>query len=247
MALREEFEQFGNFAFRWRSYIPLILAIFYLVVLLTVPSLEINQNRRWELLCCLIAFAGLALRVYAVGFVSQGSSGRNVLEQRAHALNTSGVYSLIRHPLYLSNFIIWVGVAMFTAYPWIIFVSIAFFWSYYEKIMFAEEEFLRREYGEVYLRWANITPAFMPYNLFLWRKPQAPFSWKNAVRREYSGFFAIVSVFSVIKLIKDSVAAERIVVNGLWFFIFIASFLVYLCVMYLKKRTNFLDVEVVSR
>ena len=33
------------------------------------------------------------------------------------------------------------------------------FWIYYERIMFAEEAFLRQKFGETYRRWAATTPS----------------------------------------------------------------------------------------
>ncbi len=56
-----------------------------------------------------ISFFGLALRVIVVGHAPYGTSGRNTREQVADTLNTTGMYSIVRHPLYLANYLIILG------------------------------------------------------------------------------------------------------------------------------------------
>ncbi len=56
MALREEFERWGNWFFRWRSYLPLLLAFLFLIALKTVdlPLYPEASDRAWELFALLI-------------------------------------------------------------------------------------------------------------------------------------------------------------------------------------------------
>ncbi len=243
MALREEFESFGNWLFRWRSYLPLLFTGFFLIALITTPPSALRSNSLFEFFCLWISFLGLAIRMYTVGSAPRGTSGRNVMSQRADTLNQTGIYSLVRHPLYLGNFIIWLGISLFTGSWWFIILAIVIFWFYYEKIMFAEEEYLRRQFGQTYLDWAKHTSVFFPTTFAYWKPPQLRFKFKNALRREYSGFFAIVSVYSLMKVVKDSVAANQIVIDGTWLKLFISSLIIYLTLMFLKKKTKFLDVR----
>ena len=48
------------------------------------------------------------------------------------------------------------------------------FWLYYERIMFAEERFLERKFGEHYVRWSNSISAFIPLSLN-YQKSKVPF------------------------------------------------------------------------
>jgi protein-S-isoprenylcysteine O-methyltransferase Ste14 len=217
MALREEFRAAGDWLFRRRSYLPLVL--FALLLWVTIGFRGGSGGRgsgvAWEVVCCLLALAGQAVRVAALGFVPAGTSGGNVSRQRAEALNTTGMYSVVRHPLYLGNFLMWMGVALLARHGWFAVVVALVFWLYYERIMFAEEEFLRERHGEDFLRWAERTPAFLP-RLSGWVPPALPFSLRAVLKREYPSFFAIVACFAGIDMVRDSVLSGRAVFDPVW-------------------------------
>lgn len=181
--------------------------------------------------------------MYAVGCAPRGTSGRNVKEQRAEVLNNTGIYSMVRHPLYLGNFVIWFGIILSVRLWWFMTVAVLVFWLYYERIMFAEEEFLRKKFGDEFLKWASVTSAFFPTKLRKWRPPDLPFKFKNALRREYSGFFAIISVFSLLELIKSRIVEGEFVFDPFWATIFIFGLVIYLTLLILKKKTKFLDAQ----
>jgi len=245
MALREEFEQSGNWLFRWRSYVPLVLMLPMLAAMHHPDFLCQDRGGldAWALVCLAVSLAGLAIRVVTVGHVPRGTSGRNTHEgQVAEVLNTSGIYSVVRHPLYLGNFVIWVGIAMFCRLWWLTAIFALAFWIYYERIMFAEGEFLRRKFGGAYLAWAEKTPAFLP-RLTGWRRPELPFSLRTVLRREYPGLFAICACFFALE------AYQRVVIRGewrpnpLWTGVFIAGLLAFLALRTLKRRTMLLVVD----
>jgi len=121
MALREKFESQGNWLFRRRSFLPLLGAP--LVVLafqhFSYPYGSHILDLMWEMLCLGVSLFGLAIRVWAVGCIPRRTSGRNTRKgQVANLLNTTGVYSVVRHPLYLGNFFMVLGPAMFFRLWW---------------------------------------------------------------------------------------------------------------------------------
>ena len=149
-------ERLGGFLFRWRSYLPFLLTpVFALAmmrfhVLFRSPVTDVV----WEVACVLLSLAGLALRVYTVGVAARGTSGRNTRAQKAASLNTTGPYSVMRHPLYVANGVIVLGFSLFPhswlVPPVVILVTVA----YYRCIARTEEAYLRSRFGRAFEAWA---------------------------------------------------------------------------------------------
>lgn len=142
MALIEEMERSGNWLFRRRSFLPLVLfAAAIPVVYLSVPCCQDGRfEATWFWAGCLsVSFLGQIIRAITLGYTPRGTSGRNTKEgQVAETLNTRGIYSTVRHPLYVGNFFMWMGIVLFADSPWFSIVVALAFWLYYERIMFAE-------------------------------------------------------------------------------------------------------------
>ncbi len=241
MALQEEFENLGERFFRWRSYLPLVMGLLFILALLSRrhPAASPSLERAWQFFCLLVSGLGLGIRFYTVGYAPKGTSGRNTRGQVADSLNTTGMYSLVRNPLYLGNFIIWLGLALLVGVWWCTVIVVLSFIIFYERIIFAEERFLKDKFGADFLNWAAATPAIIP-NPRHWRKPALPFSWKSALAREYSSFFAAVASFTGLAVFKESLQAGRVIFDKTWLKIFIAGLIIYLGLRFLKKKTKIL-------
>jgi protein-S-isoprenylcysteine O-methyltransferase Ste14 len=199
-------------------------------------------NEVWQLFCLMICFVGLAVRIIAVGRAPIGTSGRNTREQVAQSLTTTGIYSVVRHPLYLGNYLILLGMALWLHLWWLAALTSCVFALYYERIMLAEEAYLRQQFGEGFETWAASTPAFIP-RLHGWRPSPVRFCWRTVLQREYNAFILIMGVFFVFDLIGDCFAERRWHVDYFWFSLFIASFLIFATLRTIKKRTRLLHVE----
>lgn len=236
MALRDEFAATGGRLFRWRSYLPLAFLPFFVVALRGYAQTPVDERlgSGWDITCVLVSFSGLVFRAFVVGQTPHRTSGRNTLEQVADVLNTSGMYSVVRHPLYLGNFLSWLGIALFTQSPLTVILAVMAFALYYERIMFAEEAFLRSKFRQDFEAWAERTPAFFP-RFAQWRPSPAPLSWRLVLRREYSGMFAIVSTFTALEAIR--VWMERGVprLSPGWVVFFATGLALYLALRWGKK------------
>ncbi|MFV0321317.1 MAG: methyltransferase family protein [Alphaproteobacteria bacterium] len=201
MDLQNEFAKEGNFLFRYRSYLPLVILvigigiyIYQVVFLKNFPK----QSSVYELICFAIAIFGLAIRVYTLGFVAPKTSGRNTTKQIAKSLNTTGIYSMVRHPLYLGNYFMWLGIVLFIGNFWFALTFSLAYWLYYERIMYAEEQFLKGKFGQEYTDWANITPAFIPsFKNFV--PPQGQFNWRKVLVQEKNGLLAIFLILAALE------------------------------------------------
>jgi protein-S-isoprenylcysteine O-methyltransferase Ste14 len=246
MALQEEFEQQGIWLFKRRSFLPLtilFLGLFFYLKNQLNPGYFTLTNTSYEFYyeigCLIIGLLGLYIRVYTVGYSSKNTSGRNTTKgQVADSVNTTGIYSTVRHPLYLGNWLMWLAPALLTQNWWFIIAFCMLYWVYYERIMFAEEQFLRRKFGEQYLNWANDVPAFFPaFGKF--EKPDRPFNWKDSLKRENNGLLALFLILFVFNISGEIINNETDF-NNIFLYGFILSAIGYLTIKFLTKKTRVL-------
>jgi protein-S-isoprenylcysteine O-methyltransferase Ste14 len=242
--LREELKESGTRLFRWRSYFPvvLLLAVLLLDYIAAPRRSSLSQNLGWDFVCLGIALVGLGIRAATIGCVPQGTSVRSTKAQQAETLNSSGMYSVVRHPLYLGNFLVWIGLSLILA-DWVVtLIVILAFWLTHERIMMSEEGFLEQKFGPQFCEWATATPAFVP-RFGQWRPPNLSFSLRNVLKREYSGFFAIVCGFVALRTWAIYLATGEWQFDRVSQVIFGVGVIVYLALMILKKSTSVLNVE----
>jgi protein-S-isoprenylcysteine O-methyltransferase Ste14 len=243
MALVHEFENTGNWLFRRRSWLPIILIVASVVIMHLDNRQAIIFDLRDELIFLGVSLFGQAIRVFTVGYVPKNTSGRNTINgQLADELNVTGVYSLLRHPLYLGNFFMWLGPVLFLRSVWFTIVFGLIYWLYYERIMFAEEQYLRRKFGEVYDKWSENVNSFVPYSLkFIPSKLH--FSIKNVLKRENNSFVNIFVVFAILDVVRNYFLAEKVKMTGLWMWMLISAAIIWAVVRFIRKRTKLLEVE----
>lgn len=246
MALQEEFEKQGIWLFRYRGTLPLIILVIGSLLLIRKefkPELFFLTNESqiliFEMICLAVSLLGLLVRIYTVGHTPVNTSGRNTEKQVADSLNTTGIYSMVRHPLYLGNFLMWLGPALLTGNLWFVVAFCFFYWIYYERIMYAEEQFLRRTFGETYLSWSANIPAFIP-KCKGFVKPNLPFSWKKILKKEKNGLAAIFLIFTVFDVAGELIHGTS---NYNYFLIGSCVFtvLLYAILKILKYNTNLLN------
>lgn len=206
MALVHSLEKNGNFLFKYRGQIPVVLFLMAIPAIYFTDYEFLNRDESSKMIltivAALISFSGQVIRAIAIGTSNKHTSGRNTKEQVAEALNTKGIYSTVRHPLYLGNYFMWIGIVVYTFNIWFVLVISLMFWLYYERIMFAEERFLERKFGESYVNWSMKVPAFWP-SFKNYEKTPIPFSIKTIMRREYSGITATILGFVFIDFFRD--------------------------------------------
>ena len=244
MALQEELKKQGDFLFKHRRYLPLLLLVVGLGVKIYQEKFvaESILSEVLESISFMVGLMGLGIRIFTVGYTPKNTSGRNTKEgQIADTLNTTGMYSIIRNPLYLGNYLMWVSVVMFTGNFGFVLLFSLVFWIYYERIVYAEESFLREKFGKLYLDWASHTPAFIPKHVS-YVKPNIKFSWKKVAKKEKNGLFALFLLFWVFESVGEYVEEGMFVVEEIWLYLgTITTGILYLVLKYLKKHSNVLE------
>jgi protein-S-isoprenylcysteine O-methyltransferase Ste14 len=212
--IRDSLREQGELLFRLRSSLPLILLPVAALALRDSEWLERSYgdvvDDCYDWLCVAISGVGLALRIAVAGCVPKRTSGRNTRKgQVADTLNTTGLYSVVRHPLYLANGAVFAGLLLATASPWFVLAGALAFLLYYERIAYSEEEFLLARFGARYRAWAAATPALVP-RLSAWQPPELPFCWRTAVKREYQTVCTAIVAFAVLDYAEDALALGRV-------------------------------------
>jgi len=242
MALIHSFEKSGNLLFRYRGQIPVILFVAAVPIIYFTGYAGLDE--KWRIIVNILAVSmsicGFLVRAYTIATTPKGTSGRNTEKQVAESLNTKGIYSMIRHPLYLGNYLMWGGIVLFTYNFWFFLAMSLAYWIYYERIMFAEERFLERKFGEDYMEWSKTVPAFLPAFRHYIKSPVS-FSLKSVLRREYSGILATAASFAFIDQLRIAYDTGAVDPWRLSTYVFIASILFALVLRTLKHQTHILD------
>ncbi|MBX3148162.1 MAG: hypothetical protein KF785_15470 [Gemmatimonadales bacterium] len=241
MALREELERSGAWLFRYRSWIPPVVLVL-LVFAGAGRSEPAGLSRAGTAVGLSVAALGLLFRAWVIGHAPSGTSGKNRALQVAASLSTTGPYSLVRHPLYLGNYLLWLGPALALGVWWAPVLISLLFALYYERIMFVEEEFLRRTFGPQYLDWAAQTPAFIP-RLSCWQPAALRFSLRTVLRQEYYAWFSTVALFVLLEVGIRFVDTGRLALSRPWIGLLVVTGGVAGLLRTLQRYTKVLHVE----
>ena len=238
MTILDQFVRDGDRLFRWRSYFPLALVPVLVAGVFTTPSPFDSPaaERAWEVVAGLVALAGVALRAWAVGTAPEGTSERSTVNPRASELRTSGLYSVVRHPLYLANGLMGLGVALFPAVWYLPVIVVPGTWLYYERIAAREEQFLDGQFGPAFREWASRVPAILP----AWsgyRPASMPMSWRKVLRGEFYGLMVIATSLCALDAAQGR-ARGTWAIDPFWSWAWAAVAVCFVTARTLKKTTK---------
>jgi protein-S-isoprenylcysteine O-methyltransferase Ste14 len=242
MILRE-LEQQGEWLFRWRSYVPLVLAPLAIWEVTTHRAFLGNSEKldfAYKIFCLGISLSGLAIRFAVHGWALKGSSGRNTKGQIADNLNVAGWYSVVRHPLYVGNILMMLGIMLFTKSLSAAVAGVLAYVLIYERIIIVEEKFLAKKFGESYLIWAKSTPPLWP-RWKHWMRPIEPFNWTLGWRAEFYGLLVIASAMLFLDTLDVWFMEHMFAANPLWVIFFTLSLITFIVLRYLRKNTRLLE------
>jgi len=223
----------GSFFFKHRTLTPIPLIILVLVIFrpidLGTTNLLVNLSG------LVIGFLGQAIRIWAVGYSFPGTSGRESY-LRADHLNTTGIYSLVRNPLYIGNFLFLSGVVIIFSNLWALLFFALFLIIQYYLIILAEESFLKEKYGRHYedycRRVYRILPGFSNY-----RQNQNPFNLRKVIFKEKDSLFNMLVMMLLLVAYKEKFFTGRLASPVIFIVPGVLLIIVYIVVIILKKRS----------
>jgi len=242
MKLLEHFGRAGDAFFRLRSYLPLLLAPAF--VLSVRAGAEAGQGWRvsTEAAGFLISLAGFGIRVFTIGSAPAGTSGRGTRDPYAAQLNTSGAYSVVRHPLYLGNTLVAFGLALFTTTWFLPAIVVLASLLYHERICVREENFLEARFGEAFRDWAREVPALVP-SFAHYRRPAGRFCWKKVIGREFHALFVIGAGFLFLDALRHLFVTGHLAASLVWTAVCAATGILFVVLSAVKKWTRLLHVS----
>ena len=173
---RSQSARIGAVLFRFRGWLP--------VPFLLIPLLAHGtpDAMNW-ILGLVFIVVGEAIRLSGVAAAGTVTRRRSRTVQR---LVTYGVFAWMRNPLYVGNFLIWIGFIVISDVLWCIPLAIVLFAIEYTLIVRYEEGVLESIFGAEYLAYKSRTSRWFP------RPPgtdeEGEHHWSEAWRSEISTF-----------------------------------------------------------
>jgi len=175
-AERTRAARIGAWLFRYRGFLP--------VPFLLIPLLVRGQQtlRGWLVA---VAFIVVGELIRMAGVAAAGTVTRR-RSRDVQRLVTYGIFAWMRNPLYVGNFLIWIGFVIGSGVLWFLPVAIILFAVEYALIVRYEEGVLESIFGEEYLEYRARTSRWVPRPPSL--PTRGPHDWGEALRSEVSTF-----------------------------------------------------------
>jgi protein-S-isoprenylcysteine O-methyltransferase Ste14 len=231
--------RFGNFLFSGRNLVfPLA---FLAIAAASFPRAPFGSERAdliLDVIGLCVAVAGQIFRAVVIGlaYIRRGGKGKKI---HADRLVQDGIFAHSRNPLYVGNMMVFLGLFIVLNSTWGYLIGVPFFYIAYLSITLAEEDFLRKQFGEEYVAYCRRVNRFLPS----WKGIAATmrsmsFDWGRLIRKEYGSTFIWITAALGLLLWEvaarqgwDSVGPRAIVVATVW----VVALAAYLLARYLKK------------
>lgn len=173
----------GQVLFKNRGWLP----VPFLLVPLVVPG---HQTSTTWVAGALLVMIGELVRIAGVAAAGTVTRRRSRDVQR---LVTYGAFTWCRNPLYVGNFLAWMGFTVVSGVLWFLPVAIVIFAVEYTLIVRYEEGVLESIFGQEYLDYKARTPRWFG------RPPldgtKGEHDWKEAIWSERSTFLQYIVLF----------------------------------------------------
>ena len=226
----------GKIIFRLRSIAP--VAVVIAVVPLTWRSHAtpgpFDDALNWVGFA--LALLGQAIRMVTIASVPKNTSLQSRTMQAA-SLNTTGPYAVVRHPLYLGNYFITLGILCIANELWAWALGVAYLVGSQWLIARTEDALLREKFGAEFEAWSKEVHSIVPRLSHL-KGVTGPFEWKRTIQREINVIGAWGSGATLL-LLWETFARGGLTRERWWTFVAVqVALLVMLAVNKLIKLLN---------
>lgn len=223
---------YGNLLFKYRGILPVPVIILSIILFYYSDSQQISLQQ--FIFSLAVSISGLVVRVVSVGYAFNKTSGKNTKKQIADSLNTTGIYSLLRNPLYLANYLNWLGVILLFSDILVTIIITLYFTYIYYYIILVEENFLRDKFKSEYENYFNETPRIFP-SIKNWKPPKHKFNFIKSLINIKNGLLGISIIFYLIYIIDTyKYSGEFLKLNWLSYLLLFST-LFYLSIKLILK------------
>lgn len=180
--------QIGYSLFRIRNY---LFPFLYLTLFIQSP--RIGPSSLMAFTGILLIISGICIRSVTIGleYIVRGGKNRQI---HAEGLIIGGIYEICRNPMYLGNLIILAGFGFLANSLIFVLFVFPFLMLIYLSIIKAEEDFLNKKFGEMYLVYKMDTPMLFPrLRLLLQIVYYKKLDFKRILRKEYNSWYLYFS------------------------------------------------------
>lgn len=233
----------GDFFFKYRNLLfPLLLVSLFLM---HNPEYA-YFGEEWiehvkDIIAVLIVLAGLSLRGAVIGFkyIKRGGLDKKVY---AADLVTDGFFAVCRNPLYVGNFLIYIGVLLMHGTPYVLLLGLAFFMFVYKAIVAAEEYFLRNKFGAAYEAYCADVPRWnMKWSRLKGATAGMKFNFKRVIAKDYTTITNAVVAIVGLELWEEIAEPRLIPLDWHPYVGVIVTSILFMCVVRVFKKRGYLS------
>jgi len=141
------------------NYQMILLALFLIVWIL--DSFVLGLTTFLQAVVPIWAHVTFGILIFSAAVYFMDASHKDLFDTQEAGLATSGVYSRVRHPMYLGTFLFYLALAIATLslaslIIWIVTVGV------YDAIANYEERLLEERFGKVFLEYKKRTRKWIP-------------------------------------------------------------------------------------
>lgn len=224
--LSESMLRTGFFLRKYKKFLPYIFIISLLgAVFLTHPFTIIRSGGLLTIICLFMFVISVSVRWLAL---------RTDAEHLPEYVEAKGIYSIVRNPLYISNFLVVLSLSLYMGIIWY-FVFVSFLTVFItERIVMHKENCQQNKYNEAFKLWSKTTGAVLPY-LLNWQGASGSKSYFYTLRRMSLPVTASLGAFTLISFIKNRVIEFSNTVSIGWLSAFIIALALHLILLNWNK------------
>jgi protein-S-isoprenylcysteine O-methyltransferase Ste14 len=236
--------QIGNFFFKHRNW----LFIFFYGALF-IPSWPIvskeklGENYLWWpiIIGLLVTISGQLIRGFTIGlaYIVRGGKGG---KPYAEGLVTDGIFNHCRNPLYVGNVLMLLGVGILANSLLYVAVIIPIFLFIYQAIVLAEEDFLRKKFGDQFDEYCKKVNRWVPDLIGLGKTMNGmEFKWKRWILKEHTTQYIWLAGIILILLLRypELTNNDTSTRNTVGIILLAVLTLLYILIRALKKTGKF--------